>query len=859
MTSSEHAGRGTPVTTGSPVNRPGLDHLDYRVGTYRSFLATMIEQVSRDPRLAAWTARREDYGIALLELGAYVADVVTFYQERIANEAFLRTAVHRESLLRLARLVDYDPAPGVAAVVPLTFTVQKGKHVDVPAGLRVQSVPGQHEKPQKFETVEPLNALSSLNELRPVLTRLARRGDTAALFRGRAAAVRPGEYVAFAGKELLDDPSSDRWDVRRVTTVSPGLEPRTVMLRWDPALGRVRPPAPTSRAPEGYRFREQAWPFGHDAPAVSPLAEWQSAVLRHATTQVNKSLPQNGQVDLPPAYQRQDDAREASFPQDVGHRDHIYLDRVYPAISPGSWVALVTHQATTLAPRTIYTELYRVLEVTEVVHSAYSQTAEVTRVRVPAVEQTRGAIRYRQPENIDFFPVQGTIVLIVSEPLGPAVVPDETAVAGRILTLDGQHPELAPGRTLVVAGSPVTPDGPRAETCAVADVVHGEATTMVTLTAALAGSYRRSSVRIFGNVASATHGETVAAEVIGDGDASGDFLTVGLRKKPVTFVPRAGARHGAAAELVVRVDGIEYAESPTLLANGPVDRVYEHRVEADGSSTVTFGDGEHGAVPPTGRGNITARYRTGLGREGNVEATAIRNLLDRPAGLMAAGNPLPSAGGTDAESSEEIRDNAPNVVRTFGRVVSLTDFEDVARETIGVTKARASMTEEDDAQVAILTVAGEGGATIEGDLLRRLQDELDSRRDRNRRMRVASFKPVHITVGATVVVEGDRLPDEVLARCRSALAAHLSFGHRDFGRPVHLSDVYAVLQAVAGVAGLHVDWLDVVPPGQDTPDVQQAGPAEEPVLHQVVPVAPDELAMVRDEATIVLSAQGAVT
>ena len=41
--------------------------------------------------------------------------MLTFYQERIANEAYLRTATERVSLLELARLIDYELRPGVAA------------------------------------------------------------------------------------------------------------------------------------------------------------------------------------------------------------------------------------------------------------------------------------------------------------------------------------------------------------------------------------------------------------------------------------------------------------------------------------------------------------------------------------------------------------------------------------------------------------------------------------------------------------------------------------------------------------------------------------------------------------------------
>ena len=53
-----------------------------------------------------------DYQTMFVELWAYLADVLTFYQERIANEAFLGTATQRDSLLRLVSLIDYRPSPG---------------------------------------------------------------------------------------------------------------------------------------------------------------------------------------------------------------------------------------------------------------------------------------------------------------------------------------------------------------------------------------------------------------------------------------------------------------------------------------------------------------------------------------------------------------------------------------------------------------------------------------------------------------------------------------------------------------------------------------------------------------------------
>ena len=100
----------TPVST---ANRPGLDELSYRIGTHGAFFETMkarlgtmvVEAPGPDgqtpetffPLKYLTTRQTSDPAIALLDGWATVADVLTFYQERIANEGYLRTATERRS------------------------------------------------------------------------------------------------------------------------------------------------------------------------------------------------------------------------------------------------------------------------------------------------------------------------------------------------------------------------------------------------------------------------------------------------------------------------------------------------------------------------------------------------------------------------------------------------------------------------------------------------------------------------------------------------------------------------------------------------------------------------------------------
>src|SRR5207245_2838764 len=116
----------------------------------------------------------DDFSIALLDAWAVVADVLTFYQERIANESWLRTATEPRSILELARLIGYEPRTGVAADAYLAFTMQDAagapESATLETGLKVQSVPGPGQKPQVFETSEEIEARPAWNALRPRLT-----------------------------------------------------------------------------------------------------------------------------------------------------------------------------------------------------------------------------------------------------------------------------------------------------------------------------------------------------------------------------------------------------------------------------------------------------------------------------------------------------------------------------------------------------------------------------------------------------------------------------------------------------------------------------------------------------------------
>jgi Baseplate J-like protein len=254
----------TPVVT---INRPGLPALRYRAGTHGSFLQTMkarlssmelspedfhdaaapltIEQLR--PLLALTTRESSDPAIALLDAWALVADVLTFYQERIANEGYLRTATERRSILELARLIGYRLRPGVAASVYLAYTLEPDSSVVIPEGSRAQSKPGPGELPQSFETSADLAARTEWNLLVPRTTRPQRIVLAQALtldelyFEGVTTRLKTNDPLL-----LVFGNGAGQQVVRRARTVEPDAAANRTRVTLVPRVKTTAAPDPTA-------------------------------------------------------------------------------------------------------------------------------------------------------------------------------------------------------------------------------------------------------------------------------------------------------------------------------------------------------------------------------------------------------------------------------------------------------------------------------------------------------------------------------------------------------------------------------------------------------------------------------------
>src|SRR5262249_51572894 len=354
-------------------------------------------------------------------------------------------------------------------------------------------------------------------------------------------------------------------------------------------------------------------------------------------------------------------------------------------------------------------------------------------------------------------------------------------------------------RRLLVSGA-ATAGTEHAEDAIVKDVQAVGGRWRIVLQGDLSTAYERETVVVHGNVAVATHGETVR-ELLGSGRAASAFQRVTLAHDPLTYV-QSSAASGTASTLEVRVNDVRWDEVPTLFGAGATDRAYAVRVNEQDKTYVQFGDGARGSRLPSGTNNVRARYRKGLGAAGNVKPGALAQLLDRPLGVKGVSNPEAAQGGVDPESAESARAAIPRGVRTLGRAVSLLDYEDFARAFSGVVKAQAAVLPLRAGRTVVVTVAFEGG-----DRLDDLTTALRTHGDPHVEVLVLAGTIETFRIALKVAVDPAYEADAVLASVEAALRTAYSFDAQDFAEPVYRSGIDAVAHGVPGVLAVDVDLL----------------------------------------------------
>lgn len=282
-----------------------------------------------------------------------------------------------------------------------------------------------------------------------------------------------------------------------------------------------------------------------------------------------------------------------------------------------------------------------------------------------------------------------------------------------------------------------------------------------------------------------------------------EFTATGGRGQRYALTPTSIAQ----GSVQVHLGGVDWEEARLFIDSGADSRHFQ--VETDGLDVawIIFGDGVHGAVPLVGE-TITAEYLETLGSEGNIGRELVTEIVspiyhNGTRIDLAVTNPVASTGGSDRESLEHAKLQAPAELRSLWKAVTKDDYKALAEGFPGVAKAQV-LDANDCSNIRYyqvnLAIAPDGGGLPSPILKRELAEFIESRKVIT--IEVNLFDPSYrsVPIDAEVYVNPTEQPEDVRMRAETALRDFFSFEKMTFGQSVHFSDVVSLLDGVRGVS-----------------------------------------------------------
>ncbi|MBP7509259.1 MAG: hypothetical protein KA807_15710 [Prolixibacteraceae bacterium] len=257
-----------------------------------------------------------------------------------------------------------------------------------------------------------------------------------------------------------------------------------------------------------------------------------------------------------------------------------------------------------------------------------------------------------------------------------------------------------------------------------------------------------------------------------------------------------------------QIDGFWNASSSSLVFR--VDQVYEQ-------ATIVFGNGVQGQIPPH-NATIVVEYYTSSGSDGNVVASAIKNLVNSylydsngvPASIYC-NNDAAAAGGRKSETVDDIKRNAPRYARLYGRSVCEEDFIYAVESQIAAVQRAGIVTVNNFPALeenTIMIVCKMGPGFDINDYREQINTIFSTTYPKLLTLAhvVAEAEDFLINLNIEWVESEGASREKIEVLMQSALDEYFATENRnfDFGQPVYFSRLVHLLQNIPGVKYVHL-------------------------------------------------------
>lgn len=709
-------------------NRPGLSRIQYRIGVYPDILDAVLRKLDADPLLAPWTHREpDDPGIALLEGAAIVGDILTFYQEHYANEAYLRTAAWRESVADLVRLTGYILSPGVGGKTVFALEVKDknktNKPVTLPKGFPIKAQVKGLDTAADFETVEETVHYPAFNKFhlyrprRPMgniatgttqleVFSVMGKNDFTSI---QSLDIKAGDRIMLVPdapmfEENIAFTNQKEAEILVVSEVERVLDRFIIHFKGGTTVFRSGPVT-------AYRIGRTFAHAGFNAADTIVKYDDSKKEVTEIKTNFYRKIGENHWVH----------GAEEDFYSFIKKTD-MPLDREVDDLAAGAPIICtgnvwLEHLAK-WAPITIVRKITRIFS-DSIRWGNTAAAATVLTLDDQLVKNTVIVDEFIDIQEIRFHEITGPEMV-----LRAPTTWETGSFTSKTLYFWGTYDQVKhlPGRTLVLEAK----NGGILPTAA-AGTASGllldgkdkinpwmwpvELAAKPTSASFLLDAFDEKAplVTVYGNLAGADQGKTEKETILGNGDNREIFQSFKLPKAPLTYHNHAGETPPEVPELKIYVNDRLWKRVSTFFDKGPKEEIYIVREDSENNSWVQFGDGKTGARLPSGLENVTAVYRTGTGAYGALKDETKPQPGGKAEGLEKIHMPGVSSGGDEPETGDNAREAAPGKTLALGRLVSLRDFESEALAVPGVSKAAAEWEVSPRRSAVTLTLLMESG------------------------------------------------------------------------------------------------------------------------------------------------------
>lgn len=800
----------------------GLSHLPRQLATFPAFRIAMLNDLKRYDALTHWKARQQDdFGLMLLEMWAYLCDSLSFYDEVIAHETYLRTARLRPSTRKLVERIGYLPQPAVAARVWLAAFAEGRKPVSLPLGTAFRSGAFDGEPPQVFEldqttAIHPFT--NRWNIIAPHAGIVGRTHPTDLL-------VEPLAAISDGSLLLLTDSNNIQQNqallIKKVETHIGADEniytkiilknPTKLAANTKLSALKLWSPQQTSGLKTSGQVKKRSITSSQTIGTIQTAQT--AAPLLELLEETSPQLQEQANFETPAAISNASLANPSSSTLvSIEHSGtptttKLTLNGLYPQLQPGSLVLVARHQE------------YRWFRVTQVhelqvssgvgsditINGSSFATPSVTTPVTQIVLDTHLNNSHRKISHSNWSnPQRHELTVHFNMIVAGNVVDEAKVILSSTDKLQLNRPVEAPLNDYRPGTFLLKDKNERGvQITGSVDFNHRLLNVNDTWNPPL-----HLPVEVYANVIAASRGEQVDAEILGSGNASLPHQTFQLKKKPLTYLPAPSnqSSQGLSNTLQVFVNDIRWTEVPHLYGHGDQEQIYIVRQDDEGETFVIFGDGKKGERLPTGVDNIVASYRFGAGAAA-PPAGSISQIAKPVEGLQSVKNVLPAFGGADAESRENMRTFAPKSALLLGRTISVRDMEAAAIAVAGVRVVQAAWQWHGIKQQTLIHLWFIGETGVEKDISARLR----SLSDPSLLFQVEIATAIPIELSLDLKIAPNFQADKVLNEVREALLGEntglLLPENLGIGQALFRSQIFASVLSVAGVVAVNsITW-----------------------------------------------------